>query len=63
MVAMATVKDQVADMLSEIRNILKTNKRRKSRERILRSEEVALEVNTRQGNPQRRVPGIPSLEF
>ncbi|KAJ7377664.1 hypothetical protein OS493_027742 [Desmophyllum pertusum] len=44
MVAMVTVKDEVADMLSEIRNILKTNKQSKSRERIRRSEEIALET-------------------
>ena len=50
MVAMTAVKDEVADMLSEIRNILKTNKRSKGRERILRSEEIALEVNTKPGN-------------
>ena len=45
MAAIRTVKDEVADMLSEIRNILKTNKRSRSRERILRSDEVVLEVN------------------
>lgn len=44
MAAMATVRDQVADMLSEIRNILKTNKQRKSRERLLRSDDITLEV-------------------
>ena len=45
MAAMATVKEEVADMLSEIRNILSTNKRKKSRERMLRFEpEVTLEV-------------------
>jgi len=44
MVAMVAVKEEVADMLSEIRNILKTNKHSKSRERILRAEEIALEV-------------------
>lgn len=43
--AIRAVKDEVADMLSEIRNILKTNKRSRSRERILRSEEIAIEVN------------------
>jgi len=43
MVAMVAVKEEVADMLSEIRNILKTNKQSKSRERILRAEEIALE--------------------
>lgn len=46
MAAMRAVKDEVADMLSEIRNILKTNKRSRGRERILRSEEIALEVNS-----------------
>ena len=45
MAAIRAVKDEVADMLSEIRNILKTNKRSRSRERILRSDEVVLEVN------------------
>ena len=45
MAAIRAVKDEVADMLSEIRNILKTNKRSRSRERILRSEEITLEVN------------------
>ena len=45
MAAMATVKEEVADMLSEIRNILSTNKRNKSRERMLRFEpQVTLEV-------------------
>jgi len=42
--AIRAVKDEVADMLSEIRNILKTNKRSRSRERILRSEEIAIET-------------------
>ena len=46
MAAIRTVKDEVADMLSEIRNILKTNKRSRSRERILRSEEIAIEVGS-----------------
>ena len=45
MAAMATVKEEVADMLSEIRNILSTNKPNRSRERMLRFEpEVTLEV-------------------
>lgn len=50
MAAIQAVKDEVADMLSEIRNILKTNKRSRSRERILRSEEITLEVNTNPWN-------------
>lgn len=48
--AIQAVKDEVADMLSEIRNILKTNKRSRSRERILRSEEITLEVNANPWN-------------
>jgi len=44
MAAIQAVKDEVADMLSEIRNILKANKRSRSRERILRSEEITLET-------------------
>ena len=52
MAAIRTVKDEVADMLSEIRNILKTNKRSRSRERILRSDEVVLEVNDSPWNYQ-----------
>ena len=45
MAAIVAVKEEVADMLSEIRNILKANKQSRSRERILRAEEIALEVN------------------
>ena len=45
MVAMATVKEEVADMLSEIRNILSTNKPDRSRERMLCFEpQVTIEV-------------------
>lgn len=43
--AMATVRDQVSDMLSEIRNILKTNKQRKDRDRHQLSDEGHLQVN------------------
>jgi len=50
MAAIQAVKDEVADMLSEIRNILKANKRSRSRERILRSEEITLEVNANPWN-------------
>lgn len=42
--AMATVRDQVSDMLSEIRNILKTNKQRKDRERHQKSDEGHLQM-------------------
>ena len=45
MAAILAVKEEVADMLSEIRNILKANKQSRSRERMLRAEEIALEVN------------------
>lgn len=44
MAAIVAVKEEVADMLSEIRNVLKTNKQNRGRERILRPEEIALEV-------------------
>lgn len=42
--AMATVRDQVSDMLSEIRNILKTNKQRKDRDRHQLSDEGHLQT-------------------
>ena len=45
MAAIVAVKEEVADMLSEIRNILKANKQSRSRERIFRAEEIALEVH------------------
>lgn len=42
--AMVTVRDQVSDMLSEIRNILKTNKQRKDRDRHQLSDEGHLQT-------------------
>lgn len=42
--AMTTVRDQVSDMLSEIRNILKTNKQRKDRDRHQLSDEGHLQT-------------------
>ena len=44
MAAMVTVKEEVADMLSEIRNILKANKQIRRRKSILRNEDISLEV-------------------
>jgi hypothetical protein len=38
------MKDEVSDMLSEIRNILKARGRAKSRDRMARLEEIAEQV-------------------
>lgn len=45
MSAMETIREEVKDMLSEIRNILKTTKQNRNRERIPKTKEIVSEAN------------------
>lgn len=42
--AIETIREEVKDMLSEIRNILKTTKQNRNRERIPKTEEIVSEA-------------------